>query len=84
MRALQHMIYPQLNSGALDNTRQQLKSDPELNVTARTAPQTTSHLSQDNAADIKHDLIFLALGTIKCSQTRSSKLNMGDKTCDGR
>lgn len=59
MRALQHMIYPQLNSGALDNTRQQVKSDPELNVTAHTPPHSTSHLSQDNAADIKHDLIAL-------------------------
>ena len=59
MRALQHMIYPQLNSGALNNTRQQVKSDPELNVTAHTPPHSTSHLSQDNAADIKHDLIAL-------------------------
>ena len=59
MRALQHMIYPQLNSEALNNTRQQVKSDPELNVTAHTPPHSTSHLSQDNAADIKHDLIAL-------------------------
>ena len=59
MRALQHMIYPQLNSGALNNTRQQVKSDPEFNVTAHTPPHSTSHLSQDNAADIKHDLIAL-------------------------
>ena len=59
MRALQHMIYPQLNSGALNNTRQQVKSDPELNVTAHTPPHSTSHLSQDNAADIKHDLVAL-------------------------
>lgn len=59
MRALQHMIYPQLNSGALNNTRQQVKSDPELNVTAHTPPHSASHLSQDNAADIKHDLIAL-------------------------
>jgi hypothetical protein len=53
------MVYPQLNSGALDNTRQQPKPNTEPNVAARTAPQTTSHLSQDNAADIKHDLIVL-------------------------
>lgn len=59
MRALQYMIYPQLNSEALNNTRQQVKSDPELNVTAHTPPHSTSHLSQDNAADIKHDLIAL-------------------------
>ena len=59
MRALQHMIYPQLNSEALDNTRQQPKPNTEPHVAARTAPQTTSHLSQDNAADIKHDLVAL-------------------------
>ena len=59
MRALQRMVYPQLNTGALDNTRQQVKSNPELNVTAHTPPHSTSHLSQDNAADIKHDLIAL-------------------------
>ncbi|WP_291373422.1 hypothetical protein [Acinetobacter sp. UBA6720] len=67
MRALQHMIYPQLNSGALNNTRQQVKSDPELNVTAHTPPHSTSHLSQDNAADIKHDLIALR------AQSRATK-----------
>ena len=69
MRALQHMIYPQLNSGALNNTRQQVKSDPELNVTAHTPPHSTSHLSQDNAADIKYDLIVL--GAV--SQTAKKK-----------
>ncbi|WQE00954.1 hypothetical protein U0040_13895 [Acinetobacter johnsonii] len=69
MRALQHMIYPQLNSEALNNTRQQVKSDPELNVTAHTPPHSTSHLSQDNAADIKYDLIVL--GAV--SQTAKKK-----------
>lgn len=57
MRALQHMVYPQLNTGALDNTRPKPNTEPH--VTAHTAPQTISHLSQDNAADIKHDLIAL-------------------------
>ena len=69
MRALQYMIYPQLNSEALNNTRQQVKSDPELNVTAHTPPHSTSHLSQDNAADIKYDLIVL--GAV--SQTAKKK-----------
>lgn len=69
MRALQHMVYPQLNTGALDNTRQQAKSTAELNVTAHTPPHTTLHLSQDNAADIKYDLIVLGAA----SQTAKQK-----------
>lgn len=70
MRALQRIVYPQLNTGALDNTRQQVKSDPELNVTAHTPPpHSTSHLSQDNAADIKYDLIVLGAA----SQTAQKK-----------
>ncbi len=75
MRALQRMVYPQLNTGALDNTRQQAKSTPELNVTAHTAPQTTSHLSQDNAADIKHDLI--ALGAQTSAANKKQKTQCG-------
>lgn len=69
MRALQRMVYPQLNTGALNNTRQQVKPDPELNVTAHTPPHSTSHLSQDNAADIKYDLIVLGAA----SQTAKKK-----------
>ena len=69
MRALQRIVYPQLNTGALDNTRQQPKPNTEPHVAARTAPQTTSHLSQDNAADIKYDLIVL--GAV--SQTAKKK-----------
>ena len=74
MRALQRMVYPQLNTGALDNTRQQAKSTAELNVTARTAPQTTSHLSQDNAADIKHDLIALGAQTSAAKQEAENSM----------
>ena len=69
MRALQRIVYPQLNTGALDNTRQQPKPNTEPHVAAHTAPQTTSHLSQDNAADIKYDLIVL--GAV--SQTAKKK-----------
>ncbi|MNY88810.1 hypothetical protein D3C78_50810 [compost metagenome] len=69
MRALQQMAYPQLNTGALNNTRQQPKQNTEPHVTARTAPQTTSHLSQDNVADIKYDLIVLGAA----SQTAKQK-----------
>ncbi|MEG1157711.1 MAG: hypothetical protein RSD94_17705, partial [Acinetobacter sp.] len=69
MRALQRMVYPQLNTGTLDNTRQQPKPNTESHVAARTAPQTTSHLSQDNAADIKYDLIVLGAA----SQTAKQK-----------
>ena len=75
MRALQHMIYPQLNSGALNNTRQQVKSDPELNVTAHTPPHSTSHLSQDNAADIKHDLIALRAVSQTAKQKAQDSFN---------
>lgn len=74
MRALQHMIYPQLNSGALNNTRQQVKSDPELNVTAHTPPHSTSHLSLDNAADIKHDLIALGAQTSAAKQEAENSM----------
>ncbi|WP_424898793.1 hypothetical protein [Acinetobacter johnsonii] len=67
MRALQQMVYPQLNTGALDNTRPKPNTEPH--VTAHTAPQTISHLSQDNATDIKHDLIVLGAA----SQTAKQK-----------
>ncbi|HRM51127.1 MAG TPA: hypothetical protein PL094_03330, partial [Acinetobacter johnsonii] len=74
MRALQQMVYPQLNSGALDNTRQQPKPNTEPHVAARTAPQTTSHLSQDNAADIKHDLIALGAQTSAAKQEAENSI----------
>jgi hypothetical protein len=73
MRALQQM-YPQLNSGALDNTRQQPKPNTEPHVAARTAPQTTSHLSQDNAADIKHDLIALGAQSSAAKQEAENSI----------
>jgi hypothetical protein len=74
MRALQQMVYPQLNSGALDNTRQQPKPNTEPHVAARTAPQTTSHLSQDNAADIKHDLIALGAQSSAAKQEAENSI----------
>ncbi|MFN3291150.1 MAG: hypothetical protein ACK410_12195 [Acinetobacter sp.] len=74
MRALQRMVYPQLNTGALDNTRQQAKSTAELNVTAHTPPHSTSHLSQDNAADIKHDLIALGAQTSAAKQEAENSM----------
>ena len=74
MRALQQMVYPQLNSGALDNTRQQIKSNPEPNVTTHTPPHSTSHLSQDNAADIKHDLIALGAQTSAAKQEAENSI----------
>lgn len=74
MRALQRMVYPQLNTGALDNTRQQQRSNTEPHVAARTTPQTTSHLSQDNAADIKHDLIALGAQTSAAKQDAENSM----------
>ncbi|MEG0605221.1 MAG: hypothetical protein RR487_12025 [Acinetobacter sp.] len=74
MRALQQMVYPQLNTGALDNTRQQQRSNTEPHVAARTTPQTTSHLSQDNAADIKHDLIALGAQTSAAKQEAENSM----------
>ena len=72
MRALQRMVYPQLNTGALDNTRPKPNTEPH--VAARTAPQTTSHLSQDNAADIKHDLIALGAQTSAAKQEAENSM----------
>lgn len=74
MRALQQMAYPQLNTGALDSTRQQPKQNTEPHVTARTAPQTTLHLSQDNAADIKHDLIALGAQSSAAKQEAENSI----------
>ena len=74
MRALQQMVYPQLNTGALDNTRQQIKSNPEPNVTTHTPTHITSHLSQDNAADIKHDLIALGAQSSAAKQEAENSI----------
>lgn len=60
MRSLQYTAYTQPNPAEADHTSQQIKPNTEINVTDQTPVIATSDLSQDNAADIKHDLVVLS------------------------
>lgn len=59
MRSLQYTAYT-LPNPAVEHTSQQIKPDTEINVTDHTPVIAASDLSQDNAADIKHDLVVLS------------------------
>ena len=74
MRSLQYTAYTQPNPAEADHTSQQIKPNTEINVTDQTPVIATSDLSQDNAADIKHDLIALGAQSSAAKQEAENSI----------